>query len=105
MRERNQDRLKRLIVTRLKMKRAPESIGDDQALFGKEGLGLDSIDALELVVGMEEEWKIRVADNEMDRSVFATVSTLAALGVRSLAAHPPTLEELFMRQYGDEAHA
>jgi ABC-2 type transport system ATP-binding protein len=39
----------------------------------------------------------------------AAVTALAALGVRSLAAHPPTLEELFLRQYGDEvdeeAHA
>ena len=34
-----------------------------------------------------------------------TVSALAALGVRSLAAHPPTLEELFLRQYGDEVRA
>jgi ABC-2 type transport system ATP-binding protein len=35
----------------------------------------------------------------------AAVSALAALGVRSLAAHPPTLEELFLRQYGDEVQA
>ena len=33
------------------------------------------------------------------------VSALAGLGVRSLAAHPPTLEELFLRQYGEEVHA
>jgi ABC-2 type transport system ATP-binding protein len=32
------------------------------------------------------------------------VQALAALGVRSLAAHPPTLEELFLRQYGEELH-
>ena len=35
----------------------------------------------------------------------AAVTALAALGVRSLAAHPPTLEELFLRQYGDEVDA
>ena len=33
------------------------------------------------------------------------VRALAGLGVRSLAAHPPTLEELFLRQYGDEVDA
>ena len=32
----------------------------------------------------------------------AAVQALAALGVRSLTAHPPTLEELFLRQYGEE---
>ncbi len=35
----------------------------------------------------------------------AAVTALAGLGVRSLAAHPPTLEELFLRQYGDEVEA
>jgi ABC-2 type transport system ATP-binding protein len=35
----------------------------------------------------------------------AAVTTLAAFGVRSLAAHPPTLEELFLRQYGEEVQA
>ena len=35
----------------------------------------------------------------------AAVSALAALGVRSLTAHPPTLEELFLRQYGEQVQA
>ena len=42
-----------------------------------------------------------VDSDHLDEAVRA----LAGLGVRSLAAHPPTLEELFLRQYGDEVHA
>jgi ABC-2 type transport system ATP-binding protein len=40
-------------------------------------------------------------DVDSDR-LDAAVQVLASLGVRSLAAHPPTLEELFLRQYGEE---
>jgi ABC-2 type transport system ATP-binding protein len=40
-------------------------------------------------------------DVDSDR-LDAAVQVLAGLGVRSLAAHPPTLEELFLRQYGEE---
>jgi len=85
MSERNEDRLKKLIVTRLRLPRAPETIGDDQALFGKEGLGLDSIDALEMVVGMEEEFGIRIGDTEVDRAVFRSVSTLSEFVAKKVA--------------------
>lgn len=46
-------RIKQVIVERLKLEMDPEEIGDDVPLFG-EGLGLDSIDALELVLGVEQ---------------------------------------------------
>lgn len=77
MPERTEDRIKRLIVTRLRLKKEPASIGDDQILFGKEGLGLDSIDALELVVGMEEEFGIKIGDTEVDKNVFASVASMS----------------------------
>jgi acyl carrier protein len=69
--------LKKLIVTRLKMEIDPASIADDAALFG-EGLGLDSIDALELVVGIERQYGVRIADAEVGRKAFASVNALAA---------------------------
>ncbi|MFT7541965.1 MAG: acyl carrier protein [Gammaproteobacteria bacterium] len=50
-------------------------MGDDETLFG-EGLGLDSVDALELVLGIEQEFGVRIGNDEMDRSAFSTVSTL-----------------------------
>jgi acyl carrier protein len=64
---------------------APEDIADDQALFGA-GLGLDSVDALELVLGLEAEFKIRVRSGQMGREAFASVDTLAAFVEGELAA-------------------
>ncbi len=70
-------RLKRLLVETLRLEGLePESLGDDQLLFG-EGLGLDSIDALELVVAIEREFGIVIADGKVDYDVFHSVRTLA----------------------------
>jgi acyl carrier protein len=70
-------RIKRLIVDNLHLDGiAAESIDDNAPLFG-EGLGLDSVDALELVVALEKEFGIKIKSNEMDRQVFGSVSTLA----------------------------
>ncbi len=70
-------RLKRLIVATLRLEGLdPESIGDDQLLFG-EGLGLDSIDALELVVAIEREFAVAIPEGKVDHDVFHSVRTLA----------------------------
>lgn len=70
-------RLKGLIVATLRLEGlAPASIGDDQILFG-EGLGLDSIDALELVVAIEREFAVAIPDGKVDPAVFRSPSTLA----------------------------
>ena len=69
-------RVKELIVRRLKLEIDPSSIQDDAPLFG-EGLGLDSIDALELVLGIEQEFGIKVEDEEVGVKAFASVNALA----------------------------
>ncbi len=75
-------RIKEIIVTSLNLEgMSPESIGDEDALFG-EGLGLDSVDALELVVALEKEYGIAVESHEIDKSVFRSVATLAAFVVK-----------------------
>ena len=58
-------RIKQILVDRLKLDRAPESIGDAEPLFGPEGLGLDSIDALELVLGVEQEFGVKIENEEV----------------------------------------
>jgi acyl carrier protein len=68
-------RVKELIVRRLKLDIDPASIQDDAPLFG-EGLGLDSIDALELVLGLEQEFGIKVEDEEVGVKAFASVNAL-----------------------------
>ncbi|HTJ11420.1 MAG TPA: phosphopantetheine-binding protein [Dinghuibacter sp.] len=69
--------LKRQIIAQLNLKDLkPEDIGDDQPLF-VEGLGLDSIDALELIVLLQQEYKIRLASADDGPKVFRTVRTMA----------------------------
>ena len=69
--------LKRQIIEQLNLKDLkPEDIGDDQPLF-VEGLGLDSIDALELIVLLQQEYKIKLASAEEGQNVFRSVRTMA----------------------------
>lgn len=68
-------RVKELIVRRLKLDIDPTSIESDAPLFG-EGLGLDSIDALELVLGLEQEFGIKVEDEEVGVKAFSSVNAL-----------------------------
>ena len=70
-------RLKQILVERLKIERAPESIGDDEILFGPDGLGLDSIDALELVLGVEQEFGVQIGNEEVATDALASIDRLA----------------------------
>ncbi len=83
------ENLKRLIVDSLHLEGlTPDKIGDDTRLFG-EGLGLDSVDALELVVAIEREYRISVQAHEIDKSVFASVATLGDFITGRLAEGGP----------------
>ena len=69
--------LKEQISVQLKMKNIrPEDIGDDEPLFGA-GLGLDSLDILELIVLLKQQYKLRVANAEDGKKVFRSVRTMA----------------------------
>lgn len=69
--------LKRLIVAELNLKgRDPEAIEDDAPLFGT-GLGLDSLDALQLAMVIEEKLGVRIPEGEEARAVFRSVRTIA----------------------------
>lgn len=71
------EKIKQLIITRLKLAdMTPQMIEDNAPLFG-EGLGLDSIDALELVLGLEKEFGVIIPDAEVGKKVFQSVSTVA----------------------------
>jgi acyl carrier protein len=71
-------RIKDLIISRLKLDGVkPDEIGDEAPLFG-EGLGLDSIDALELVLAVEQTFGVRIDDEEVGRKALGSVSALCA---------------------------
>lgn len=54
----------------------PKDIQDDDALFG-DGLGLDSIDALELIVLLDKDYGIKLADPKEGKTVFKSINTMA----------------------------
>ena len=66
--------IKKMIVEQLCLEVEPEFITDDQPLFGR-GLELDSIDSLELSVGVFNNWQISLSDD--DNSAFSSVNALA----------------------------
>ncbi len=69
--------VKRLIVTELNLKgRDPETIEDDALLFGG-GLGLDSLDALQLAMCIEERFGVRIPEGEAARTIFRNVRAIA----------------------------
>jgi acyl carrier protein len=69
--------LKKLIIESLKLEEiTPGDIADEGRLFG-DGLGLDSIDALELVVALEKTYGVVIPDSEVGERVFRSVNTLA----------------------------
>ena len=71
--------LKALIIESLKLEDVrPEDIPDDEPLFGSSRFGLDSIDALELVVKLERKYGIKIGSSEQSKEALASVSTLAA---------------------------
>ncbi len=55
----------------------PDQIGDDLPLFGPDGLGLDSIDALELSVMLEREYDIKLTNPAEARKIFVSVNSIA----------------------------
>lgn len=69
--------LKRMIIETLKIEDITvEDIENDEPLF-REGLGLDSIDALELVVAIEKIFNIIIEDEDVGRKAFASINALA----------------------------
>ncbi len=79
-------KLKELMVIELNLEgKAPADIDDAAPLFG-EGLGLDSLDALQLAMSVEERFGVRVPEGDEARSIFASVNALADHIVRAKAA-------------------
>lgn len=68
--------LRNLFISKLKLKMSPDDLKEDTPIFGAEGLGLDSIDILELIVGIKKEFGVEIADKEVAEKVFITIGSI-----------------------------
>jgi acyl carrier protein len=69
-------RIKEMMVNNLMLQITIDQIADDTPLFGPEGIGLDSIDALELAVGLEKNFGVSVPNSEVATKVLRNVNTI-----------------------------
>jgi acyl carrier protein len=70
------EQIKEMLVTNLMLRTPKEEIYNDLPLFSADGLGLDSIDALQLVVSMEKTFGIGIPNSDVARVALATVNTI-----------------------------
>ena len=82
-------RIKEMLVKNLMLQTPVEEIGDDLPLFGPEGLGLDSIDALELAVSMEKTFGVSVPNSEVATKALQSVNTIHDYILEKRAAPTP----------------
>ena len=69
--------IKRLMVQTLMLQIEADTITDELPLFGPGGLGLDSVDALQLVVALDKQYGLKISDPEAARSILQSVQTIA----------------------------
>lgn len=73
-----QEQLKEKIIAGLGLEDIGiDEIEDDMPLFGDDGLGLDSVDAIELTLIIEKEFGVKIKDVENSQEVFASINSLA----------------------------
>lgn len=70
-------RLKELMISELMLDMTADDIGDNTPLFGPAGIGLDSVDALQLVVMIEKHFNFKMADQDQAKRILHSVSTIA----------------------------
>ena len=70
--------IKKLMVENLMLQITADEITDDKPLFGPEGLGLDSVDALQLVVALDKNFGLKIPDPAAAKEILVSVNTIAA---------------------------
>ena len=86
MDERNalRERIKNMMVENLMLQVPAEDIADDQPLFGPGSLGLDSVDALQLVVALDKNFGLKIPDPGAAKVILQSVNTIVAALQRKL---------------------
>ncbi len=78
--------IKQVMVEELMLPQSADEIADDAAIFSPQGLGLDSVDALQLVVAIEKRFGLKMADAAAARETLRSVNTIAeAVNAKSSA--------------------
>ena len=78
--------IRKLMVENLMLQISPEEIGDDQPLFGPGSVGLDSVDALQLVVALDKAYGLKVSDPEAAKKILQNVNSIADAVAKHQAA-------------------
>ena len=81
-------KIREILSVRLNLSTVVEEIEDDAPLFGPGSLGLDSIDALELVLGIQKEFGVGIEDRSLAVKVLVSIDTIAEY-VKSQSAGNP----------------
>src|SRR5256885_15113642 len=79
------ERIKNMMVENLMLQVPAEDIADDQPLFGPGSLGLDSADALQLVVALDKNFGLKIPDPGAAKEILQSVNTIVAVGQRKLS--------------------
>ena len=89
MDERNalRERIKNMMVENLMLQVPAEDIADDQPLFGPGSLGLDSVDALQLVVALDKNFGLKIPDPAAAKEILQNLSTMVSAVQKSMAGN------------------
>jgi acyl carrier protein len=80
--------IKRLLVENLMLQSKAEEIADDVPLFGPGSLGLDSVDALQIVVALDKNYGLKIPDPEAAKKILQSVNTIVAALEQRLSGQP-----------------
>jgi acyl carrier protein len=80
------EQIKTMMVENLMLQVTAADIADDQPLFGPGSLGLDSVDALQLVVALDKNFGVKIADPAAAKVVLQSVSSIAKAVEQKMAA-------------------
>ena len=71
-------RIKEVLVEELMLQKEASEISAKDPLFGPDGLGLDSVDALQLAVALDKHFGLKITDEEAAKGIFQSVDTIAS---------------------------
>jgi len=82
------ERIKNIMVENLMLQITPAEIRDDLPLFGPDSLGLDSVDALQIVVALDKHFGLKIRDPEAAKEILRSVNSITHAVQNNLAAPP-----------------